>query len=106
MLPVANADDTEFACITAFPCITAAGNRASAVHIIEKADGALDETGAEQCEGVTDELFGVARRAAGDAGTGFHASPRFTTDAGNIILKTAAETDATATVFTLYSGRS
>ncbi|MCO8267289.1 MULTISPECIES: universal stress protein [unclassified Haloferax] len=106
LLPLANADDAELTCATAFPRIAAADGRASVVHVIEKAGGAPDKAGVEQREEVADELFDIARRAANDAGIELKTDLRFATDVGDAILEAAREADATAIVFTPRGGRS
>ncbi|RDZ63533.1 universal stress protein UspA [Haloferax sp. Atlit-12N] len=106
LLPLANTDDAEVTCATAFPRIAAAGGQASVVHVIEKAGGAPDKAGVEQREEVADELFDIARRAADDAGIELQTDLRFATDVGDAILEAAHEADATAIVFTPRGGRS
>jgi len=105
LLPVANEDDADRTATLAFPYIAAAGGRATALHVIEKAGGAPDKAPLEQREAMAEEIFEHVRSAAAEAGVDVETDLRYGTDVAETILETAEATDATAIVFTPRGGK-
>ncbi|WP_336025184.1 universal stress protein [Halobellus salinisoli] len=105
ILPVANEDDAARTAAVALPHVAAAGGRATALHVIEKAGGAPDKAPLEQREEMADAIFERVRTAGADAGVEVETDLRYGTDVAETILEAAEDLDATAIVFTPRGGK-
>jgi nucleotide-binding universal stress UspA family protein len=102
LLPVADDEDARTTCRAVRPHLEAAGGRAVAVHVIEKAGGAPDKASVEQREINAEEIFDVVRETLSGVDVGTEIT--YGTDVAEAIFAAAAEVDATAIVFTPRSG--
>ena len=102
LLPIADDEDAETTCRAVRPHLEAAGGRAIAVHVIEKAGGAPDKASVEQRELRAEGIFDVVREAL--AGLDVETDIAYGTDVSETIFDAAEEFDATAIAFTPRSG--
>jgi nucleotide-binding universal stress UspA family protein len=104
VLPVASEEDAQATCEAALPDIAAAGGDVIAVHVIEKAGGAMDKAGVEQREEYADEIFAVVTDACEDTGVPCETDVVFDTDVVDGIFDAARDHDASAVAFTPRGG--
>jgi nucleotide-binding universal stress UspA family protein len=104
LVPVASEDDARATLAAALPRTAAVGGSLLAVHVIEKAGGAIDKASVEQREEYAEEIFAVVRELAGDAGVPVETRVLFGTDVAEAIIDAAGDADASAIVFTPRGG--
>jgi nucleotide-binding universal stress UspA family protein len=104
LVPVASEDDARATLSAALPRVAAAGGSLLAVHVIEKAGGAIDKASVEQREEYAEEVFDVVRAVAADAGVTVETRVLFGTDVAEAIIEAARDVDASAIVFTPRGG--
>ncbi|AQL43570.1 universal stress protein UspA [Halorientalis sp. IM1011] len=100
LLPVASRDDARTTA-RAFDSYGADADRVVAVHVIEKAGGAVDKASVEQREEEAEKIFAVVREELGE---GVETEIAYGTDVAETIFDVADEIDATAIVFTPRGG--
>ena len=102
--PVDHEGDARATCRVVLPHVADAGGEIIAVHVIEKAGGAMDKAGVEQREEFADEIFSIVEDACADAGVPVETDLRFDTDVEDAIFDAARDHDATAVAFTPRGG--
>lgn len=104
LIPVASEEDAKRTCEAALPRIKSEGGRVTALHVIEKAGGAIDKAPVEQREAMAKDIFEVVGRECREAGVDFETELRYGTDVVETIFDAAADVDATAVAFTPREG--
>jgi nucleotide-binding universal stress UspA family protein len=104
VLPVASEDDARATCEAALPDVAAAGGEVIAVHVIEKAGGAMDKASVEQREEYADDIFAIVTDACEDAGVPVETDIVFDTVVVDGILDAARDHGASAVAFTPRGG--
>lgn len=104
LVPIASPEDAEATCDAALSRLARNGGRLTAVHVVEKADGAPDKASVEQREEYANAALAVVERRAAEAGVPVETRVVFDTDVTDAILDAAADVGASAIVFTPRSG--
>jgi len=97
LLPVAGDEDAAATARAAAPHLD---GEIVAVHVVEKAGGAMDKAGVEQREEAAEEAFDVLRETFGDVET----EVRYGTDVADTIFAAADDNDVTSIVVTPRGG--
>ena len=100
LLPVASRDDARS---TARALSPYAGDQVVAVHVVEKAGGAVDKASVEQREEEAERIFEIVHEELDDA-VDVDTRIDYGTDVAETIFAAAAEEDATSIVFTPRGG--
>ncbi|WP_250137746.1 universal stress protein [Halorientalis salina] len=100
LLPVASRDDARATASALEPYV---GDRVVAVHVVEKAGGAVDKASVEQREEEAERIFAVVHEKLGDL-VDVETRIDYGTDVAETIFAAAADVDATSVVFTPRSG--
>jgi nucleotide-binding universal stress UspA family protein len=103
-VPVANPDDAEATASTLAPYVEATDSTVVAVHVIEKAGGALDKASVEQREQAAQEIFAAISDGLSETGIVLETKIRYGTDVAATVIDAAHEFDASAIVFTPRGG--
>jgi nucleotide-binding universal stress UspA family protein len=104
VVPVANQEDAANTTAALAPYVGAIGGTVIAVHVIEKAGGALDKASVEQREQDAEDMFAVVTDGLADTGVTLETDIYYGTDVAATILEAAHDADATAIVFTPRGG--
>jgi nucleotide-binding universal stress UspA family protein len=104
VVPVANEEDARTTAAALRSHVESVGGSAVAVHVVEKAGGALDKASVEQRERDTVEMFEAFYEGFGESDCEVDTEIRFGTDVAETIIEYAHETDATAIVYTPRGG--
>lgn len=104
VVPVANREDAAATTDALAPPVDQAGGRVVAVHVIEKARGALDKASVEQREQAARDIFAAVTDGLADTGVALDTEIRYGTDVAGTIIETAHDVVATAIVFTPRGG--
>jgi len=102
--PVANTDDASATAAALRPHVTDAGATVVALHVIEKASGALDKASVEQREREAEALFETVAGGFADLGVDLETELQYGTDVAATIVDAAMALDASAIVFTPRGG--
>ncbi|WP_424017982.1 universal stress protein [Halorientalis pallida] len=100
LLPVASPDDATASARALRPRV---GDSVVAVHVVEKAGGAVDKASVEQREEEAADIFEAVHEEL-DAHTTVETEIAYGTDVAETIFDVAAEVDATSIVFTPRGG--
>jgi nucleotide-binding universal stress UspA family protein len=104
VVPVANRDDAAATTAALVPHAEDAEGSVVAVHVIEKAAGALDKASVEQREQAARDIFTVVTDDLADTPISLETEIRFGSDVAATIIDAAHEGDASAIVFTPRGG--
>lgn len=104
VVPVANQEDAAATTAALLPYVGAIDGTVIAVHVIEKAGGALDKASVEQREQDAKGMFSVVSDGLTDSGVTLETEILYGTDVAHTIIETAHNVDATAIVFTPRGG--
>ena len=104
VVPVASEGDARVTCAAVLPRVGDVGGEIIAVHVVEKAGGAVDKASVEQREEFAADVFAVVEGAAADAGVSVETDLRFGTDVADAIFAAARDHDASAVAFTPRGG--
>ncbi len=104
VVPVANRADATATTAALMPYLEDADCTVIAVHVIEKAGGALDKASVEQRERRATGIFGIVIEQLGTAAAHLETELRYGTDVAASVVETAQESDAGAIVFTPRGG--
>ena len=104
VVPVASEDDARTTAMAVFPRVADAGGEVVAVHVIQKAGGAVDKASVEQREEYAAGVFAVVEDAAVDAGVPVETDLRFGTDVADTIFAAGRDHDASAIAVTPRDG--
>lgn len=102
--PVANQDDAAATATALVPYVEAADVTVFAVHVIEKAGGALDKASVEQRERQAEEIFLEFTQILTDVGADLETRILYGTNIAEAIVEAAHDLDASAIVFTPRGG--
>ena len=100
LLPVASRDDATSSARALRPRV---GDSVVAVHVVEKAGGAVDKASVEQREEEAEHIFEAVHEGLDDDTT-VETEIAYGTDVAETIFDVAAEVDATSIVFTPRGG--
>jgi len=98
IVPLANEEDATETAAALAPYLDA-DSTVVAVHVVEKAGGALDKASVEQRKLAAEAVFDAFVECLGDAGT-VETQIRYGTDVAQTIVDAAHDSDATSIVFT------
>lgn len=104
IVPVASRDNAAEIAATLAPHVDATDSTVIAVHVIEKAGGALDKASVEQRELIAHEIFATVSDGLSDTGATVETEILYGTDVATTIIDAAHDYDATAIVFTPREG--
>lgn len=104
MVPVANRDDAAATADALVPYIDTGGETVISVHVIEKADGALDKASVEQRELAAQDIFAAVTDGLVETDAALETEIRYGTDVATTLIEAAHELDASAIVFTPRGG--
>lgn len=104
MVPVANRDDAAATTAALAPHVDAAGGTVVAVHVVEKAAGALDKASVEQREQDAESIFAVVTEGLADTEVSLETRILYGSDVAATIIEAAHDVDASAIVFTPRGG--
>jgi nucleotide-binding universal stress UspA family protein len=104
VVPVASVDDARTTAAALAPYLDDEDRSAVAVHVVEKAGGALDKASVEQRERDAEAAFDIFVDALGDVGATVETRVLYGTDVADTIVESAQEMDATAIAFTPRGG--
>lgn len=103
-MPVANEDDATATTAALGPYIEPETDVVIAVHVIEKAGGALDKASVEQRELHADNLFDIVIDGLAETDVEVETEYLYGTDVAETIINAANDLDASAIVFTPRGG--
>jgi len=103
IVPVASEDDAAETAVALTPYVDA-DSTVIAVHVVEKAGGALDKASVEQRELAAEAVFDAFTDRLGDAAGAVETQIHYGTDVARTIVDAAHDSDATAIVFTPREG--
>jgi len=104
VVPVANEDDAAATAGALLRYNDASPRTVIAVHVIEKAGGALDKASVEQRELAGEEVFQTVRERLQGTDITLQTEFLYGTDVGDAIIEAAHDFDASAIVFTPRGG--
>ncbi|MCU4716500.1 universal stress protein [Halapricum hydrolyticum] len=104
IVPVADPDDAAATTEAVASHVDDVGGTVIAVHVIEKAGGALDKASVEQREQAARDLFAVVRDGLSDTGITLETEILYGTDVAQTLIDAAHDLDASAIVFTPRGG--
>ncbi|ACV11388.1 UspA domain protein [Halorhabdus utahensis DSM 12940] len=104
VVPVASRDDAAATAAALAPYIDAPDRTVIAVHVIEKADGALDKASVEQREADAEAMFGIVTEGLDGVDAALETEIRYGTDIAGTLVETADDVAASAIVFTPRGG--
>lgn len=104
MVPVANETNASAVTSAIAPYVDDPSSTVVAVHVIEKAGGALDKASVEQRELAAEDIFAVVEDGLGDTAAGLETEIRYGTDVADTIVDAAHDIEASAIVFTPRGG--
>lgn len=104
LVPVANREDAASTTATLASHVDEVGGTVIAVHVIEKAGGALDKASVEQREEAAEDIFAAVTDGLDDTGVEVETAVRYGTDVAATLVDTAHDVDASAIVFTPRGG--
>ncbi|WP_229110560.1 universal stress protein [Halapricum desulfuricans] len=104
IVPVADPDDAAATTEAVASHVDDVGGTVIAVHVIEKAGGALDKASVEQREQAARDLFAVVRDGLSDTDITLETEILYGTDVAQTLIDAAHDLDASAIVFTPRGG--
>lgn len=104
MVPVANRDDAAATTDALAPHVDAASGTVIAVHVIEKAGGALDKASVEQRERTARDIFDIVGEGLSATDIALETEILYGTDVASTLIESAHDIDASAIVFTPRGG--
>lgn len=104
VVPVANCDDAADTTAALAPYVEGTDCTVIAVHVIEKAGGALDKASVEQREQAAGDIFAVTTDGFSDTDATLETEIRYGTDIATTLIAAAHDGDATAIAFTPRGG--
>lgn len=104
VVPVANEEDARTTAAALRPHAESVGGSVVAVHVVEKAGGAIDKASVEQREWDTVEMFEAFLEEFTESDSEADTEILFGTDVAETIIEYAHEVDATAIVYTPRGG--
>lgn len=104
VVPVANREDAAASAVALAPYVEAADATVFAVHVIEKAGGALDKASVEQRELQANEIFADFTQNFADVEADLETRILYGTNIAETIIEAAHDLDASAIVFTPRGG--
>ncbi|MFB6068724.1 MAG: universal stress protein [Halobacterium sp.] len=104
VVPVASEGDARATCAAVFPRVAEAGGDVVAVHVVEKAGGAMDKAGVEQREEYAAGIFEIVEAAADEYGVPVETEILYGTDVADAVFDAARDRDASAVAFTPRGG--
>lgn len=104
IVPIASREDAASTAATLRSHLDSPGGTVIAVHVVEKAGGALDKASVEQREQATLEMFDVMAEGLRDADVTLETEVRYGTDVAATLIEAAHELEASAIVFTPRGG--
>lgn len=104
VVPVASRADAAATTTVLVPYVEGRDATLTAVHVIEKAGGALDKASVEQREEKAREIFGVVTEELADVDVTVETDLRYGTDIAAAVIDAAHDSDASAIVFTPRGG--
>lgn len=104
IVPVANQHDAAATTNALFPYVAGTDCTVTAVHVIEKAGGALDKASVEQRERDAREMFAVVKDGLDDSDVSLDTEIRYGTDVARTLIDAAHDVNATTILFTPRGG--
>lgn len=104
VVPVASRDDAAATAAALAPYIDDPERTAIAVHVIEKADGALDKASVEQREADAEAMFAIVTEGLDGVDATLDTEIRYGTDVAATLVEAAHDVEASAIVFTPRGG--
>lgn len=104
LVPVANREDAAATTAALAPYVDTAGGTVIAVHVIEKAGGALDKASVEQRELAARDIFAVVTDGLSNTNMALETAILYGTDVAATLIDAAHDFDASAIVFTPRGG--
>lgn len=104
LVPVASRDDARSTAAGLQPYLESTGNDILAVHVIEKAGGALDKASVEQRELDAEKIFQAMAESLADTNCALETNILYGTSIAEAIIDEANDANATAIVFTPRGG--
>jgi len=104
LVPVANREDAASTTAALASHVDEVGGTVIAVHVIEKAGGALDKASVEQREEAAADIFAAVTDGLDDTEVDAETEIRYGTDVAATLVETAHDVDASAIVFTPRGG--
>lgn len=104
VVPVASEDDARSTAAALGPYVDNASGSVLAVHVVEKAGGAVDKASVEQREENAEEIFEVVRSELSAYGIEPETRILYGTDVADTIVEAGHDVDASAIVFTPRDG--
>lgn len=104
VVPVASRDDAAATAAALAPYIDDPARTAIAVHVIEKADGALDKASVEQREADAEAMFRIVTEGLDGVEATLDTEIRYGTDVAATLVEAAGDVEASAIVFTPRGG--
>lgn len=104
ILPVASVSDAKATSAAVRPYLRESGGKATVVHVVEKAGGALDKASVEQREQQAERIFDEVTEQFDNADIPFETEILYNTNVATAISDFTKEQDASAIVFTPRGG--
>lgn len=100
MIPVASREDAAATTAALAPHLESSGGTVIAVHVIEKAGGALDKASVEQREQAALDIFDIVTESLRETDVTLESEILYGTDVAQTLIDGAHEHDVSAIVFT------